>query len=67
MTILSQGYCGRTLVCAQCYSLLAFNEKDIYDKKYIYCPLCKYKNEIPLVVDVEARPAIVKKDSDEQK
>lgn len=67
MQVLSQGYCGRTLVCTQCYSLLAFNEKDIYDKKYVYCPLCKCKNEIPLVVDVEARPAIEKKNEEEKK
>ena len=63
MQVLSNGWCGRILVCAQCYSLLAFNEKDIYDKKYVYCPLCKNKNEIPLVVNVTARPAIEKKES----
>ena len=62
MQVLSNGYCGRTLICAQCYSLLAYNDKDIYDKKYVYCPICKEKNEV-FVVDVEARPAIMKKDN----
>ena len=62
MTVLSQGYPGRTLICTQCYSLLAFNDKDIYENKYVYCPICKTKNEIPLIVDVQARPAITKKE-----
>lgn len=55
MQVLSDRYCGLTLVCKQCYALLAYDSKDIYDKKYVYCPLCKYKNEIIPIIDVEVK------------
>ena len=45
MTILSQTYPGFILVCKECHALLGYTSKDIYQGKFVYCPLCKYKNE----------------------
>ena len=53
MTILSKGYPGFTLVCEQCNSLLAYNSKDVYEGKYVYCAVCKHKNEVPTIIDAK--------------
>ena len=59
MQVLSDKFCGLTLVCKQCYALLAYNKKDIYENKYIYCPLCKCKNEIQPIIEVEIKNEMV--------
>ena len=31
--------------CIECGALLTYNFNDIYQNKYIYCPICKTKQE----------------------
>lgn len=48
MTVLSQLYPGITVQCA-CGALLAIDpHKDLYEDKYVYCPICKVKIELPI-------------------
>lgn len=35
-----------THLCSNCHSLLAYQYNDIYENHFIYCPLCKSKEEI---------------------
>ena len=61
MKVLSPTYPGITLICENCYCLLAIDpHKDIYENKYIYCPLCNAKNEVG-IHEVEWRPAVENK------
>lgn len=53
MTILSQTFPGLTRVCDGCGALLGYSAKDIYEKKYIYCNVCKHKNEVPEIIDAQ--------------
>lgn len=46
MQVLSPVFVGRILVCQQCGALLNYKESDIYGANLVYCPLCKYANEI---------------------
>lgn len=46
MQVLSPVFVGRILVCQQCGALLNYKESDIYGTNLVYCPLCKYANEI---------------------
>lgn len=46
MIILSQTYPGITVQCG-CGTLLAIDpHKDLYEEKYIYCPICHAKINI---------------------
>ena len=45
MTLLAKKFCGSITHC-QCGAILAYNAKDIYGDKYIYCPICKSKIEV---------------------
>lgn len=48
MMVLSQHYPGITVQC-NCGALLGIDpHKDIYDNKYVYCPICKEKVELQL-------------------
>ena len=49
MKILSERYPGSIVFC-DCGALLAYNLKDIYSDKFIYCPLCKSQIIVPLQV-----------------
>ena len=40
-------------VCDECGTLLSYAAKDIYEKKYIYCSVCKHKNEVPEIIDAQ--------------
>lgn len=53
MTILSNKFPGFTRVCDGCGALLSYAAKDIYEKKYIYCSVCKHKNEVPEIVEAQ--------------
>lgn len=53
MTILSKTFPGLTRVCDECGALLGYNAKDMYEKKYIYCIICKYKNEVPPIIEAQ--------------
>lgn len=65
MTILSNKFPGLTCVCDGCGALLSYAEKDMYEKKYIYCTICKHKNEVPEIV--EAQLIEVKKNGNTEK
>lgn len=43
MQILSTKYIGFVKICDTCGALLAYKPTDIYEGKYIYCPICKSK------------------------
>lgn len=60
MVILSDKFPGLTRVCDGCGALLGYSTKDMYEKKYVYCTICKHKNEVPEIVD--AQLVEVKKD-----
>lgn len=44
MIVLSTQYPGITIQCPNCSALLAIDpHKDIYENKYVYCPICREK------------------------
>ena len=49
VSVISNGFPGLTLICRGCRSLLAYTPSDVYEKKWVYCPLCKEKNEVNIV------------------
>ena len=53
MKILSQTFPGSLHICCECRALLAYQPSDIYDKKYIYCPICKTKQECKMNLEYE--------------
>ena len=53
MTILSKTFPGFMRVCEGCGALLSYAAKDMYEKKYIYCSICKHKNEVPEMVEAQ--------------
>lgn len=53
MTILSQTFPGFMRVCEGCGALLGYSAKDMYEKKYVYCTICKHKNEVPEIVEAQ--------------
>ena len=56
MKILSRSFPGSLQLCPECQALLAFTPADIYDNKYIYCPLCRTKIETNM--DLSYNPEI---------
>ena len=44
--VLSQGFPGHLLICEGCGSLLSYQEADIYGTNLVYCPLCKFCNQL---------------------
>lgn len=42
MKVLSKRFCGSIAYC-ECGAVLAFGPQDIYEDKYIYCPICNAK------------------------
>lgn len=40
-------------VCEGCGALLGYSAKDMYEKKYVYCTICKHKNEVPEIVEAQ--------------
>lgn len=53
MTILSNKFPGFIRICDECGAPLGYDAKDIYEKKYIYCTICKHKNEVPEIIDAQ--------------
>lgn len=53
MIILSKTFPGFMRVCDECGTLLSYAAKDMYEKKYIYCSVCKHKNEVPEIVEAQ--------------
>ena len=45
MKILSPVFPGSIHFCIECHALLAYTPQDIYENHFIYCPLCKTKQE----------------------
>lgn len=43
MIVLSQKFVGTPIECPNCYALLAYKLNDVYQNKYVYCPLCRTK------------------------
>lgn len=46
--VLADHFLGLTRYCDGCGALLGYNWKDLYEGKYIYCPICKMKLEVDL-------------------
>ena len=47
MEVLSQKYPGIMIICQGCGAVLAnIQRSDIYGANLVYCPLCKYANEL---------------------
>lgn len=59
MKILSRSFPGSLQLCPECQALLAFMPTDIYENKYIYCPICRTKIETNMDLSYDAE---VKKD-----
>lgn len=57
MKVLAIKY-GLVQACQNCHALLSYNAADIYEGKYIYCPVCKQRNEVTMVT------GNIKKESD---
>lgn len=43
MIILSKKCVGLIQECPTCGAVLAYDTKDVYENKYVYCPICKTK------------------------
>ena len=43
MIVLSKKCVGLIQECPTCGAVLAYLPEDIYENKYLYCPLCKTK------------------------
>ena len=44
MIVYSEKYPGIIVICPECGALLGIDpHKDLYEEKYVYCPLCKHK------------------------
>lgn len=52
MEVVSQKHLGLLHSCISCGALLRYNAGDTYDG-YIYCPLCKTKQECALQVNYD--------------
>lgn len=48
MKILSQTYPGSIKICRECGCLFSFLPSDIYEKHWLYCPICKTRMESPM-------------------
>ena len=49
MDILSPKYPGIWFICEQCGALIGnVKESEIYNNSDVYCPICKFKNTLPL-------------------
>ncbi len=48
MRTLSEVFAGLVRVCDKCGAVLAYGAHDVYENKYIYCPVCRAKLEVPL-------------------
>lgn len=49
MEVLSTKFPGIFFICEQCGALCAnVQENEIYENCYVYCPVCKTKNLLPL-------------------
>lgn len=49
MEVLSQKYPGLYFICTGCGALIAHVQKnEIYEKQYVYCPICKTKNNLEI-------------------
>lgn len=42
--------CGLVHICDYCGCIFKYEASDVYDKKYVYCPICKEKQEAALQV-----------------
>ena len=45
MKVICQQPLASIHTCVECGALLYYGREDIYENKYIYCPLCKTKQE----------------------
>ena len=47
MIVLSEKYPGILIICEKCGAVLAaIKSSDIYGENLVYCPLCKFANQI---------------------
>ena len=43
MIVLSKKCIGKIQECPECGAVLGYDVGDIYENKYLYCPVCKAK------------------------
>lgn len=48
MTVLSVKFPGSIHICENCGAVLAYHATDVYENHYIYCPVCKLKQQCEL-------------------
>lgn len=53
MQVLAQNSPALLTVCENCNALLAYQINDVYEGHFIYCPVCRYKNEVRLRLDYD--------------
>lgn len=56
MEVISAKYLGLLHVCAYCGALLRYGPQDVYEGHYLYCPVCKEKQECALQKDYDGAP-----------
>lgn len=45
MIVVSQKFLGLTCCCSQCGILFSFKKEDVFENKWVYCPVCRAKND----------------------
>lgn len=60
MKILSPTYPGSIFICQDCNCLFSYNQQDIQENHFVYCPVCHIRQRVPLDLSYEGE---VKNDS----
>lgn len=67
MIVYSKTYPGPIVICEECGCLFGYDpHSEIYEEKYVYCPLCKHKT-ISGIRDASWEYAIKGAQSDDKK
>ena len=53
MKILSPTYPGSILICSDCGCLFAYNQSDLYENQFVYCPVCHIRQRANLNLNYE--------------
>ena len=64
MKILSPTYPGSIFICSDCNCLFSYNQNDIYENQFVYCPVCHIRQRVNLDLSYNGE---IKNDSDAKK